>query len=398
MRNIHLPVWLGTPGLPRPGTFVALFALAVFPRTILIAVLPLEALGFLGDAQRVSVLYLGVSLAGVCVSLSIPWMVHRLRRRWVFTFGALATASAALLFSLGSFPAFLLGMVLQIFALTSVEITLNLYVMDHVPRRELDRFEPLRVFFAGGAFVIGPWLGVFLQARLGQGAPFALTALGAALLLSYFWYLRLTENPAVAAMKKPPPKPLAYLPRFFSQPRLRLAYLLASGRSAWWSMFFIYAPIYAVGAGLGEEAGGLIVSLGSAAVFVAPLWARAGRRIGMRTLLVGGYLAGGLATLVVALLAGQGVPFVVAGLLVLSGFAVGIIDGAGNVLFLRAVHPHERPEMTTVFATYRDAGNLVPPAVFAALLKAFELPAVFVAGGVGFLVLARFARFIPRGL
>lgn len=398
MRNIHLPVWLAAPGLPRPGTFVALFALAVFPRTLLITVVPLQALDFLGDAQRVSLLYLGVSLTGVGVSLSIPWLVHRLRRRWVFSVGTLSTALAALLFASGAFPAFLAGMVLQIFALISVEITLNLYVMDHVPRRELDRFEPLRVFFAGGAFVVGPWLGVFLQTRVGEAAPYLVTCLGATVLLAFFWYLRLTENPAVAAMKKPPPKPLSYLPRFFSQPRLALAYTLAAGRSAWWSMFFIYAPIYAVGAGLGEEAGGLIVSLGSAAVFAAPLWARVGRRVGLRNLLVGGYLAGAVATLVVAALAGQGVPMVVAALLVLAGFATGVIDGAGNVPFLRAVHPHERPEMTTVFATYRDAGNLVPPAVFAALLKAFELPAVFVAGGVGFLVLARYARFIPRGL
>jgi MFS family permease len=396
LRNIHLPVWLGTPGLPRPATFVALFTLAVLPRTLLITVLPLEALGFLGNAQKVSVLYLVVSLCGLVGSLSIPWLVHRLHRRWVFSLGALSMASAALLFTFQAFPAFAAGMVLHVFAVASLEISLNLYLMDHVPRRELNRFEPLRVFFAGGAFVIGPWLGVYVRSHLGHGAPFALTGLAVLVLFGFFWYLRLTENPVVAPMTRLPPRPLVYLPRFFGQPRLRLAWLLAVGRSAWWSLFFIYAPIYAVNAGLGEIVGGAIVSLGSGCVFLAPLWGRLGRVFGMRCLLVAGYVAGGLTSVAVAAVAGQ--PWLGAGALLLAAFATGSIDGAGNLPFLRAVHPLERPEMTTVFATYRDAAQLAPPGVFSVLLKLFELPAVFVAGGAALLVLAHYARFIPRRL
>ena len=368
----------------------------MIPRTLLITVLPLQALNLLGDAQKVSMLYLGVSLIGACISLSIPVLVHHLRRRWVFSLGALATAVAALLFSLQSFPAFLAGMVVQIFAIASIEITLNLFMMDHVPRHELNRFEPMRIFFAGGAFVAGPWLGVFLQQRLGHGVPFALTALGALAVFGYFWYLRLTENPAVSPMKKSPPKPLEYLPHFFEQPRLRLAYVLAVGRSGWWSMFFIYAPIYAVTSGLGEEAGAAIVSLGSVSVFLAPLWGRVGQRFGLRRLLMAGYAAGGVVTLAAAVATGEA--YLGAAVLLLAAFATGIIDGAGNVPFLRAVHPHERAEMTTVFATYRDAGNLITPGVFSALLKVFELPAVFVAGGAALLVLASYTRFIPRKL
>ena len=396
MRNIHLPVWLGTPGLPRPGTFIALFTLAVIPRTILITALPLEAFGFLGDAQRVSVLYLVVSLCGVGISMTIPWLVHRLRRRWVFSVGCLSAATASMLFTFQAFPAFVAGMILQVFAVASVEITLNLFVMDHIPRRELNKFEPLRVFFAGGAFALGPWLGVYLQERFNHGAPFAVAAMAAVVLFSYFWFLRLTENPAVAPMKKAPPKPLTYLPRFFGQPRLRLAYVLAAGRSAWWSMFFIYAPIYAVSAGLGKEVGGAMVSLGSAAVFLVPLWGAIGRRFGMRYLLVGGYIAGGLATVSVAL--AMGTPWLGAAVLLFAALMTSTIDGAGNLPFLRAVHPHERPEMTTVFASYRDAGQLAPPGVFSLLLKFFELPAVFIAGGSSLLVLSYFARYIPRRL
>jgi cobalamin synthase len=85
-----------------------------------------------------------------------------------------------------------------------------------------------------------------------------------------------------------------------------------------------------------------------------------------------------------------------AGVLVLAALAAETLDGAGNTLYLRAVHPYERSEMTAIFASYRDATQLVPPAVFAALLSAFELPAVFVAGGVMMLGMAGLARYIQR--
>jgi aerobic C4-dicarboxylate transport protein len=54
---------------------------------------------------------------------------------------------------------------------------------------------------------------------------------------------------------RPPSNPVLYLRRFFAQPRLRLAWTLAASRSSWWSMFYVYAPIFAVTAGLGLDLG-----------------------------------------------------------------------------------------------------------------------------------------------
>jgi MFS family permease len=158
-------------------------------------------------------------------------------------------------------------------------------------------------------------------------------------------------------------------------------------------MFQIYAPIYAVKSGLGAEVGGAIVSIGLAWMWTVPLWEWLGRRWGLRRLLSIGYMATGLATITAALF--MGTAWVGATALVLAGLAAEIIDGAGNSLFLRAVHAHERSEMTAVFASYRDVAQLAPPAVFAVILVAFELPAVFIAGGVMMIGLATLTRYIP---
>jgi len=124
------------------------------------------------------------------------------------------------------------------------------------------------------------------------------------------------------------------------------------------------------------------------------LWGALVRRIGMRRMLVAGYATAGALTVAVAWAAPS--PWLGAAMLVTAAVAASIVDGAGNTPFLRAVRPLERPEMTTVFGTFRHASQLVPPAVFAVLLRAFALPAVFVASGFSLLALAWFARYIPR--
>jgi MFS family permease len=160
-------------------------------------------------------------------------------------------------------------------------------------------------------------------------------------------------------------------------------------------MFQVYGPILAVASGLGDQVGGFIVSAGMASMWSVPIWGALGRRIGFRRLLTAGYVATGLLTLAAAAL--MHASWLGALCLVLAGFAAGLIDGAGNSLFLRAVHPYERSEMTAVFISFRDAAQLGPPALFALLLGIFELPAVFVAGGLMMVAMARLTRHIPRG-
>jgi len=394
MRSIHIASWIDAVGRPTAATFVILFSLVGFVRALLITVVPLTANAFLGDAQLVSVLFFTVSLAGLFGSLAIPSLVHRIGRRYVFSTGITLSVAAAALMSVGRMGWFIAGMVANVLSIAALEIALNLYIMDHIRRRELGRFEPMRVFFAAGMWTVGPWLGVWLHARVGSQAPFALAAAASILSLVYFLYLRMIDHPAVAIARKPQPNPLKYLIRFFAQPRLRLAWGLAVGRSAWWSMYFVYAPIHVVNVGLGAVWAGAIVSFGTASFFLVPVWSRLGRRYGLRRLLICGYLGTGLVTMGVALSAGRAS----IAALILAAAMAGIIDAAGNVPFLRAVHAHERPEMLTVYNSFRGVSQTVPPGIFAVLLEALELPAVFVAGGAAMAGLAWLCRFLPRRL
>jgi MFS transporter, ACDE family, multidrug resistance protein len=312
----------------------------------------------------------------------------------VLGLGAAASCVSGALLASETMGGLVVGLVINMFAFACFEIVLNLYVLDQIARSELGRFEAKRIFFAAAPWTLGPWLGIYLQVELASWLPFLLSGLTSIALIVL---VRRCNFPAAMPVRPGQSlNPARYLLRFFAQPRLRLAWTLAVGRSAWWGMFQVYAPIYAVQCGLGAEIGGAIVSIGIGTMWSVPLWGWLGRRHGLRALLVAGYASTGVVSVAAAL--AMGAPWLGAATLILATVACETIDGAGNTLYLRAVHPHERSEMTAVFASYRDVAQLAPPAVFAVLLSAFALPAIFVAGGVMMLGLAGLARYIPRRL
>lgn len=395
MTQAHPPP-RGTARPPPLLAFGLLFSLATLPRALLISVIPVQALDLFGDAQRVSTFYFAVSLAGVCVSVLVPALARRVQARGVFVIGAGAMLASTLLLGFREPAPFVAGMLLHVFGFTAMEIALTLFIMRLVPRRQFGRFEPMRVLFTAGAYLMGPWLGVFLEGRVWHWLPFALAGVVALAAIAHMRLIGLHAPAHGEAALPGSGNPLRNVRRFVAQPRLRLAWALTFGRAAWWTLYFIYVPIYAVTSGLGEVAGGAVVSAGVAIVLTVPFWGWVGRRYGLRRMVIGSAFATGAAMLVLALVAGNA--WLGAALWLVSAALATPLDGAGNIPFLRAVRARERSEMTGVFLTYRDASQLLPPGVFAVLLRFFELPAVFVASGLGMMTVAWLARYLPRRL
>ena len=373
--------------------FAGFFFVCSSARAVLLSVLPLKALSLMGNAQLVSVLFFMVSACGVAVSLSVPTILQRIGLHRCFLLSVFAMVASVVLLWTEAMWSFAAGMVLHVFGVTSMEVVLSLYIMQRIPRRHLPEFEPLRMVSAIAALSIGPWLGVYLQSRVADWLPYLIAIGGTVATLIYFRWLGLQQM-SLPERLLPAGNPLRHIGRFFLQPRLRLAWGLILTRSSWWMMFIIYTPIYARESGLGELMGAAIVSIGSAWTLTLPFWGWFARRYSLRRLMYMGFtVAAGMSLLVFAV---SGTPTVAIVLLAFAALGATMLDGSGHVLFLRAVHPLERSEMTGVFQTYRDVANLAVPGFFAVLLKFFALPVIFVGAAGWMLVGTFFSRYIPR--
>lgn len=157
-------------------------------------------------------------------------------------------------------------------------------------------------------------------------------------------------------------------------------------RSSFWAIFYIYAPVLSVACGWSASEGAAVLSLGTSTMFLVPIWGSLSRRFGARLLLIGGYMLGGL-FLALTAIGALFVPTIAPVLLLSAAFAAAILDGAGNVPFLRATRPHERASMTGIYMTYRDISQFAPIAIFSLILSVSPLASAFIFSA-GFFIFA----------
>ena len=286
----------------------------------------------------------------------------------------------------------------RVMGASALSITLNLYIMDHIRKADFMQAESLRMALSMFAWTGGPTLGIWLYTRYGIYAAHGAVAVFVVVLLGLFWYYRLSDNAMIAPGKSRATNPLANIGRFIAQPRLRLAWLIAFGRSCYWTTFFVYGPLFMVIAGQGELAGGLLVSAGNALLFCAIFWGKAGKRFGARKVITLAF-----ACMAVVLWAagavGEMAPLVTAGLLLAGALFAIAVDALGSTAFMRAVRAYERPQMAAVYRTYLDFSELTPPLVYSVVLVFFGIGSVFATLGCLTAVCAVITwRYLPKSM
>ncbi|MGB3387795.1 MAG: MFS transporter [Pseudaminobacter sp.] len=396
--QVRHPIWLPAVRPAGARTFATLYALESFARASIASVVPIQAYDLLRSEQGVSLLYTLVALIGLSVTLFMPMIIGWFSRRWVYTAGVCLLAVGSIFFITHTLWGQMIGMLARVMGASALAITLNLYIMDNIRKTEFMQSESLRMASSMLAWTGGPTLGVFLYSNYGLLAAHGVVVLFSLTLLATFWYFRLGDNKMIRAGKAPAINPLANIGRFISQPRLRLAWVIAFGRSCFWTTFFVYGPILMVVTGQGELAGGLLVSAGNALLFTAIFWGHAGKRFGARATMAFAFLAL-TAALFAAAFAGEALPLLAAGFLLLATFFTIALDALGSTAFMRAVRSYERPQMTAVYRTYLDFSELIPPLVYSVVLAFFGLGAVFCTLAVFTAICGFFTwKYLPKSL
>jgi len=380
MHERRIPEWLRHAPAPSVRGFAILAGTEAIARGILISVFPLVIYRALQDAAIVSEVYFMVGIASLIVGLLIPYLIRFVPRRWVYVMGTVMFAAGALLTTLEAPYPVIAGLSLTTIATVTTFVCFNAYVLDYVAKIELGRFETSRLFYSALGWTAGPALGVLLYAWW-PPAPFLIASAAAIAMAVIFWIMRLGNGKLIAKSGAAPANPFAFFPRFIAQPRLVTGWLFAVIRSCGWWVYVVYLPIYAVQNGLGEQLGGIALSLSNGALFLTPIMLRFMQRTSVRTAVRTGFLISG----VFFLLAGlpHGVPMVALGCLMIGSFALILLDVAAGLPFLLAVKPAERTEMSAIYSSYRDISGIMTPGAAWLVLLISPISGIFIAAGAG---------------
>ena len=380
------------------GTFGLLFLLESLVRAFNSGVLSIQAYDLLGSTRAVSILGTCVSFTVLMITLCMPFLFGQMRRRWAYTIGGLMLIGGSIALASFTLSGQVAGVILRNSGASIMNVTLQLYIMDHIRKTELTRSEPLRLAVSTLSWVVGPVMGVWLYTNYGPLFPqLAAMAVGV-LVLSVFWYLRLHESTAMPSGTLAPFNPIANAARFVAQPRLRLAWAIAFGRSCFWGTFFTYGPLLMIEGGMSKFSGGLIISLSQFFLLSTFGFGALADRIGVRGVISLCFSVISASTILAGLF-GVHAPVVASGLLLLASLFASGIDGVGGIPYLRAVRPSERQRMTAVYRTFIDFSELIPGFIFAIALSYFDVSIVFIILGVCLSALAFLVwRYLPKSM
>ncbi|WP_375691204.1 MFS transporter [Pseudooceanicola sp. LIPI14-2-Ac024] len=380
MHDRRIPEWLRHAPAPSVRGFAVLAGTEAVARGILVSVFPLVMYHALGDARLVSKAYFLIGLASLFVGLSIPYLIRFVPRRWVYVSGTQMYACGALLAASGGQTAAVAGLALFTVAVVTTFVCFNAYVLDYVAKIELGRLETSRLFYSALGWTAGPAFGVLLYGWW-PPAPFLIAAASAYGMLTVFLVMRLGNGKLITRSRAAPANPFAYFPRFFAQRRLIAGWLFAVIRSCGWWVYVVYLPIYAVQNGLGDQLGGIALSISNGALFLAPLMLRFVQRTSVRTAVRSGFMMSGLLFLFAGL--PYGVPQVAVLSLMAGSFFLILLDVCAGLPFLLAVKPSERTEMSAIYSSFRDVSGILTPGVAWVVLLVAPISGIFLACGAG---------------
>ncbi len=209
-------------------------------RGILISVFPILMYRAFGDASLVSLLFFLIGGLSMVWGLLVPWLIRFVPRRWLYTLGVAGYIGSAVVVMLGDPSAILVALMMNMAATVTVFVCFNAYILDYVANVDLGRCETLKMFYSAAAWTVGPAGGVWLM-QWWDPAPSLISAAAAAVRLILFWWMRLGDGKLITKARTPTPNPIAYLGRFFTQPRLVAGWLFAVLRSCGWWVYVVYA-------------------------------------------------------------------------------------------------------------------------------------------------------------
>ena len=379
-------------------TFGLLFLLESLVRSFNSGVLSIQAYDLLGSSQSVSVLTTSISLCVLITTLFMPLLFAHMRRRWVYTIGGLAMIVGSMALATYTLPGQVAGVLLRNSGASIMNVALQLYILDHIRKADLTSSEPTRLALSTVAWVVGPFSGVWLYEHYGPLAPQLAAMAAATLVLAVFWYLRLHDKVNLPSGTVQAFNPITNAARFMSQPRLRLAWAIAFGRSCFWATFFTYGPILMIEGGLGKQAGGYIISGSQLFLLTAFFFGASAKRFGVRRVIASCFSVIAVATCAAGIF-GVSSPNASAACLLVAAFFASGVDSVGGIPYLRSVKPNERQRMTAVYRTFIECSELIPGLIFAVALSFFDVSVVFVILGICLSSLALLTwRYLPKSM
>ena len=286
-------------------------------------------------------------------------------------------------------PAFLILISLVMIARALRIESFNIIFRDNLKDKDLNEKEGLMYSVLNLGWLVGPLIAGFFMVRFGLSSVFIFASIFFAIALLLFLAMNLKD------IKKERVKiddnSWKNFFDFVKNKKQHQPYLVSFGLQVWWSMIYVYVPLFIIMNGLKEPAVAIFMSL-----VVLPLilmekhvgkWSA---RIGLKFFFAKGFL--GLAILSLILFFVQDITLQL-GFLFLGSLFASFIEPLQDTFFFKRTKKLEEEKYYPLFQTARDTGGLLGKLLFALILLFLDYHFVYLAM---FVLMSFFAYHVLR--
>ena len=340
--------------------------------------------GFLHSASLVGFFsgFLSV-LAFASSFLFVPWIAKSNKSK-LYSFALILTAVFYLIFAINkNVFVFMLVSVLVTFTIAIKLTTVGIIIRDESDKKSISKNEGVIYSFNNVAWVVGPLIAGFILVELGVSFVF----LGSAgLVLLGFLLFRISGINDENKVKKIKGGAIKNFFEFFRDKDRVLAYFMTSGVTLWWSLIYLYVPLFIINNGLGEGLIGVFLFLTALPLIILeyPFSKLAGKKGAKRLFLIAYPLL--IAITIAAFFASS--IYIVLGLLVFGSLALSMLEPTTEAYFFDIIkNKKDENRFYGPYSTSIETGLIIGKFIPAIILLFLPFKSIFILYSALFLAL-----------
>lgn len=347
------------------------------------SVLAIYLESFVHNDAKVGFIFAGIMfISFISYFIAVPFLEKRDKSKIYLLSLILIAASYFMYYFIENLLLFILLMVFTVI-ISVISLTSRGLIVEHLSdKKHLARDEGFAFTSMNLAWVIGPLLVGFLLAYLTEKYIFLLAALMILLSAFVFKISKIRYSGINKAVHK------NFVKNFYSfftnKDRVKV-YILNAGVTFWWSLIFIYSPLFIIKYFDDSYVGYFLFFSMLPLIFIEYYAGKKASEIGYKKIFFVGYLITGILTITCFFI---GNVYWILGFLCLSSFGIGLTEATTESYFFDILKKKEDQRYYAPYNTGIDAGRLIGQFIPALILLILPFKSIFLFFGIVMLSLA----------
>ncbi|MBS3072773.1 MFS transporter [Candidatus Pacearchaeota archaeon] len=336
---------------------------------------------FLGNSAQVGLVSALLSFIAILSYFVFIPLIEKSSKSKLFVLSLIIFGISYLLFSIiDNFYLFLLvAVVVNIFYAIRIT-TFGLIIKDKSPRKRLPRNEGLIYTFANFSWVIGPLMAGYIASKFGNKTIFFIASLLIFLCIIIFFISGIKDNKKERYADK---NIFKNIKDFLNNKNRVITYIIGSGPSFWWSMIYLFIPLYIINNGLNELLiGYFLFAIPIPLILLEYKFSKLTSKIGFRKLFKLGFLIAAIASIICFFVPNY---YIVLIILILASIGLAMLEPTTEAYYFKILDKKEEQRFYGPYNTRIEIGGLLGKFIPSLLILILPFDYIFLIFGIAML-------------